>query len=170
MDFTSREGDRRGGDRAAGRGPQLAGAQRWGGAGPDEEGQHRPDPQHPRPACLVAGTERVDADIQIDRPDGHESMGSVIPWNDKQFQYTVKENTLPASGSLRVDGRDLPLPEARRGRCWTTVAARWPYSTTWNWGSGSGRTEDNVIGLQFGGKWTEGTGMTENAVCIDAVG
>jgi hypothetical protein len=24
-----------------------------------------------------------------------------------------------------------------------------------------------VIGLQFGGKWTEGTGMTENALCID---
>ena len=24
-----------------------------------------------------------------------------------------------------------------------------------------------MIGLQFGGKWTEGTGMTENAPCID---
>ncbi|MEI2716287.1 MAG: DUF2804 family protein [Candidatus Nanopelagicales bacterium] len=24
-----------------------------------------------------------------------------------------------------------------------------------------------MIGLQFGGKWTVGTGMTENALCID---
>ena len=29
--------------------------------------------------------------------------------------------------------------------------------------AGDGRT----IGLQFGGKWTEGTGYTENALCID---
>jgi hypothetical protein len=116
---------------------------------------------------LVATTDRVAADIHIDRPNGHESMGVVIPWNDKQFQYTVKENTLPASGSLRVDGRDLPLPE---GQTWAVLdhgRGRWPYSTTWNWGSGSGQVGEHVIGLQFGGKWTEGTGMTENALCID---
>ncbi|MGB3015901.1 MAG: DUF2804 domain-containing protein, partial [Candidatus Nanopelagicales bacterium] len=116
---------------------------------------------------LVARADRVDADIQIARPEGHESMGVVIPWSDKQFQYTVKENTLPASGSLRVDGRDLPLPE---GQTWAVLdhgRGRWPYSTTWNWGSGSGQSGDHVIGLQFGGKWTEGTGMTENALCID---
>ena len=116
---------------------------------------------------LVARADRVDADIQIARPEGHESMGVVIPWSDKQFQYTVKENTLPASGSLRVDGRGLPLPE---GQTWAVLdhgRGRWPYSTTWNWGSGSGQSGDHVIGLQFGGKWTEGTGMTENALCID---
>jgi len=39
---------------------------------------------------------------------------------------------------------------------------------TWNWGAGSGRaTDGSVVGLQLGGKWTEGTGATENALCID---
>ncbi len=116
---------------------------------------------------LVARTERVDADIQVTRPAGHESMAVVIPWNDKQFQYTVKDNTLPATGRVTVDGRLLDLPE---GQTWAVLdhgRGKWPYSTTWNWGSGSGRTGGHVIGLQFGGKWTEGTPMTENALCID---
>ncbi len=116
---------------------------------------------------LVAHTDRIDADVQVQRPAGHESMGVVIPWSDKQFQYTVKENTLPATGKLVVDGRARTLPA---GQTWAVLdhgRGKWPYSTTWNWGSGSGRAGDHVIGLQFGGKWTEGTGMTENAICID---
>jgi hypothetical protein len=44
----------------------------------------------------------------------------------------------------------------------------WPFAVTWNWGAGSGRAADGaVIGLQFGGKWTVGTGATENAICVD---
>ncbi|MEI2716288.1 MAG: DUF2804 domain-containing protein [Candidatus Nanopelagicales bacterium] len=58
---------------------------------------------------LVARTDRVDADVQITRPAGHESMAVVIPWSDKRFQYTEKDNTLPASGTVVVDGRDYPL-------------------------------------------------------------
>lgn len=116
---------------------------------------------------LVARTDRVDADVQILRPDGHESMAVVIPWSEKQFQYTEKDNTLPASGKVVVDGRDYPLPE---GQTWAVLdhgRGKWPYSTTWNWGSASGEVGGHVVGLQFGGKWTEGTGMTENALCID---
>jgi hypothetical protein len=116
---------------------------------------------------LVARTERIDADVQVRRPDGHESMGVVIPWSDRQFQYTVKDNTLPASGTVTVDGRQRELPA---GQTWAVLdhgRGKWPYSTTWNWGSGSGTTDGHTIGLQFGGKWTQGTGMTENALCID---
>jgi hypothetical protein len=44
----------------------------------------------------------------------------------------------------------------------------WPYSNRWNWAAASGlATDGRVVGLQFGGKWTEGTGATENALCID---
>lgn len=116
---------------------------------------------------LLARTDRVDADIQISRSPGHESMGVVIPWSDKTFQYTVKENTLPATGRVTVDGRSVDMPT---GQTWAVLdhgRGRWPYSTTWNWGSGSGESGGHTIGLQFGGKWTVGTGMTENALCID---
>jgi hypothetical protein len=116
---------------------------------------------------IVAHTDRVHADIQAARAADHESMAVVIPWSDTKFQYTVKDNTLPATGSLYVDGvaRDLP-----QGQAWAVLdhgRGKWPYSTTWNWGSASGTSGEHVIGLQFGGKWTQGTGMTENALCID---
>jgi hypothetical protein len=45
---------------------------------------------------------------------------------------------------------------------------RWPYSTIWHWGGGAGRTDDgSVIGIQIGGKWTAGTGATENGIILD---
>lgn len=38
----------------------------------------------------------------------------------------------------------------------------------WNWAAGAGHTADGrALGLQFGGKWTDGTGQLENAVVVD---
>ena len=114
---------------------------------------------------LIAHTDRVDADFTITRPDGHESMAVVIPWSDKRFQYTVKDNTLPATGTLSVDGKPREVRDA-----WAVLdhgRGKWPYSNVWNWGSGSGTADGHTLGLQFGGKWTVGTGCTENAICVD---
>jgi hypothetical protein len=37
----------------------------------------------------------------------------------------------------------------------------------WNWAAGAGHTADGrALGLQFGGKWTDGTGQRENAVVV----
>ena len=116
---------------------------------------------------LRARTDRVEADVRVRRPVGHESLGVVIPWSERRFQYTVKDNTLPAEGWVRIDGREHRFEP---GEAWAVLdhgRGRWPYSTTWNWGSGSGTTDGRTVGLQLGGKWTEGTGMTENALCID---
>ncbi len=116
---------------------------------------------------LVVRTDRVDADVQILRPEGHESMAVVIPWSDKRFQYTEKDNTLPTTGRVVVDGKERELPD---GQSWAVLdhgRGKWPYNNVWNWGSASGEVGGHTIGLQFGGKWTEGTGMTENALCID---
>ena len=44
---------------------------------------------------------------------------------------------------------------------------RWPSEITWNWGGGAGRVDGHVVGIQIGGKWTEGTGFTENGVIVD---
>ena len=43
----------------------------------------------------------------------------------------------------------------------------WPEHTVWNWGSASGVRDGRTIGLNLGGKWTDGTGMNENGICID---
>jgi hypothetical protein len=119
-------------------------------------------------AWLSAVTPELAADFRVDRPAGHESLGVVVPWSDRLFQYTVKENTLPARGVVRVGGRTLAFD----GDCWATLdhgRGRWPYAITWNWGAGSGRVGDRTVGIQVGGAWTEGTGSTENAVCVDGI-
>ncbi|MGB3696371.1 MAG: DUF2804 domain-containing protein [Gordonia sp. (in: high G+C Gram-positive bacteria)] len=106
-------------------------------------------------------------DIVVARPAGHECLAVVVPWSDTRFQYTVKDVALPASGSVTVDGVEHPVAA---GRSWAVLdhgRGRWPYDITWNWGAGSGTSRGRVVGLQVGGKWTAGTGMTENAVVVD---
>ena len=114
---------------------------------------------------LRARSEDIAAAFRIDRPDGHECLGVVVPWSPQRFQHTVKENTLPARGEVVVDGERLTFDHAYatldHGR------GTWPYAVTWNWGSGSGVVDGHVIGIQVGGAWTDGTGSTENALCVD---
>ena len=114
---------------------------------------------------LRAKSNRVQASFQINRPTDHESLAVVVPWSSTRFQYTVKENTLPAQGEVTVDGRTLVFDDAYatldHGR------GKWPYSVTWNWAAGSGVIDGRVIGVQLGGAWTDGTGSTENALCVN---
>lgn len=115
----------------------------------------------------------IEVDVSVAKPTGHESLNVMIPWSERCFQFTSKQNTRPASGAVRVGDRR-----------WTVDAAHdawgvqdlgrgvWPYRNRWNWGAASGyavdeRGDRRLVGLQFGGKWTVGTGATENALCID---
>lgn len=113
---------------------------------------------------LRARTDRVWLDVVAHRPDGHESLGVVVPWSDRLFQYTVKDVARPAQGRLRVDGRGYPVPEDGSWAVLDHGRGRWPYSLSWNWGAGSGTTNGERIGIQIGGQWTRGTGSTENAL------
>jgi hypothetical protein len=117
---------------------------------------------------------RLDATIAL--PSGHESLNVVIPWSERRFQYTSKHQARPASGELVVGDRRRTFgrPDATDGRdAWGVLdvgRGRWPYRTRWNWGGGAGRVGGGrVVGLQIGGKWTEGTGFTENGVIVDGV-
>ena len=105
----------------------------------------------------------------ITLPPGHESLNVVIPWSDKRFQFTTKHQARPSHGTLAVG--DHTWEFGSDGQAWGVVdigRGRWPYNTNWNWGGGAGRTADGtVIGLQYGAKWTEGTGSTENGIIVD---
>ncbi|WP_457100772.1 DUF2804 domain-containing protein [Microbacterium sp. P5_E9] len=106
-------------------------------------------------------------DIVAARPPGHESLGVVVPWSDRRFQYTVKDVARPASGTITVDGVEHDVPA---GESWAVLdhgRGRWPYDVSWNWGAGSGVSDGRVIGVQLGGQWTDGTGSTENALFVD---
>lgn len=106
--------------------------------------------------------------IDVTSPDAGDTLGVVVPWSDRLFQYTLKDVARPVSGTILIDGREYAVGEGSwavldRGR------GRWPYRMTWNWAAGSGIVDGRRIGLQLGGKWTVGTGSTENAVFVDGV-
>jgi hypothetical protein len=113
-----------------------------------------------RPAAL---------DAFVAQPPGHESLNVVIPWSDELFNYTSKHQARPATGTLTVAGERRPIGGAA-GDAWGVLdvgRGRWPAEITWNWGGGAGRSGDHVVGLQFGAKWTEGSGYTENGIVVD---
>lgn len=118
---------------------------------------------------LRAVTSRVRLDVLAHRPAGHEAMGVVVPWNERLFQYTVKDVARPASGCVWVDGVRHEVPA---GESWAVLdhgRGRWPYQMRWNWGAASGVSAGRAVGVQLGARWTEGTGSTENALVVDGV-
>lgn len=110
----------------------------------------------------------VDADIFVAMPAGHETLSVTVPWSERRYQFTSKHNTRPATGTLLVDGRSFEVSESNEAFGILDYGRGvWPYRCDWNWASASGHQNDDVIGLQFGGKWTDGTPSTENAVCVN---
>lgn len=113
------------------------------------------------------GGMRLKADIHVARPTGHETLNVVIPWSDEQFQFTSKQNTLPATGFVQLGEEWFEIAPPDGFGCLDYGRGVWPEHTIWNWGAASGVHDGHTIGLNLGGQWTDGTGMTENGVCID---
>ena len=115
---------------------------------------------------LVARTDTVAFDVLAALPEGHERLGVVVPWSDRRFQYTVKDVARPATGTVTVRGTTTELPA---GDTWAVLdhgRGRWPYRVRWNWGAASGVQGGRTVGLQIGGRWTDGTGSTENGTVL----
>jgi hypothetical protein len=118
---------------------------------------------------LRAVTDTVDVDVVALRPEGHECLAVVVPWSDRQFQYTVKDVGRPARGRVTVRGTTYDVEPDDSFAVLDHGRGRWPYSVTWNWGAGHGRVDGRTVGLQLGGTWTDDTGSTENALLVDGV-
>jgi hypothetical protein len=114
---------------------------------------------------------RLEAFVEL--PPEHGSVNVVIPWSERRFQYTSKHQARPAHGELVVGERAWPVGHRNGGTAaWGVLdvgRGRWPYRTRWNWGGGAGRSADgeHVVGIQVGGRWTAGTGATENGIVVD---
>lgn len=129
--------------------------------------RHRPGGIRLTASCPKFRGQPLHADFDITYPDKHETLSVVVPWDDRRFQYTSKHNTLPASGTLEVFGRRVAFNAADAFACLDFGRGIWPYSSFWNWAAASGRTDGRTIGLNLGAGWTDGTGSTENGLCID---
>jgi hypothetical protein len=109
-----------------------------------------------------------EADVLVEQPSGHESLTVVIPWGDRRYQCTTKDVGRPARGRIRWGDRSWDLQgDGDAWGCLDFGRGRWPYRIRWNWGAAAGRVAGRTVGLQLGGRWTDGTGMTENALVVD---
>jgi hypothetical protein len=107
------------------------------------------------------------AQFAITIPPQHETLNVVVPWDERTFQFTSKQNTLPAGGTVTIGGQETHFAGPQSFACLDFGRGIWPRDCRWNWGSASGRQNGRPIGLNLGGQWTEGTGSTENGVCVD---
>ena len=122
---------------------------------------------HIRVQWMETSGEAGELDAVITMPSGQESLNVVIPWSDRVFQYTSKHQARPVTGALRVGDSSWTFGDESWGVL-DIGRGRWPFSTRWNWGGGFGYSvSGSRIGIQIGGKWTEGTGFTENGVFVD---
>lgn len=143
--------DRSGEGTARGRGPGL-----------DIELQ-----QTPAGVTIRAVAPGLEIDLVAPAVPGHEALGVVVPWSGRLFQYTVKDVARPVSGRIVVDGHAHEVDARDSFAVLDHGRGRWPYAITWNWAAGSGVVAGRRLGIQLGGRWTDGTGSTENALLVD---
>jgi hypothetical protein len=109
----------------------------------------------------------LEANIKVVYPNGHETLNVVVPWSDKKFQFTSKHECLPAEGTLQLGSETYTFSLEDSFACLDFGRGIWPYKVGWNWANASGVSDGKHIGLNFGARWTDGTGMTENGFVVD---
>jgi hypothetical protein len=111
-------------------------------------------------------SDRAQAVLEV--APGGESLGVVVPWSQRRYQYTLKDVGRPVTGTVMLDGETVAVDGGGAHATLDRGRGRWPYSARWNWAAGAG-TDDagHRLGLQLGGRWTDGTGATENALLVD---
>ena len=112
----------------------------------------------------AGGGSEVAAELAVRRPPGHESLNVVVPWSATRFQCNSKHAALPCEGELRAGERRYRLDALRCFAVQDWGRGIWPYRSFWNWGVATGRVGDGLLGVNFGARWTTGTGSNENGI------
>jgi hypothetical protein len=113
--------------------------------------------------------EVLHADFHIAHPVDDESLNVVIPKSRDVFQFTAKHHSLPTSGFVKIGDKRYDFNPDYSFAVLDYGRGIWPRKSEWNWAMASQRVGGRRVGLNFGGKWTDGTGMTENAVFVDGL-
>lgn len=111
--------------------------------------------------------ETLDVQLTIQHPENDDSLNVVIPWNRQTFQFTAKHHSLPTAGYVKLGDKTYTFEPHESFAVLDYGRGVWPRSAKWNWGMASQRLGYHRVGLNLGGSWTDGTGMTENAIFID---
>jgi len=109
----------------------------------------------------------IAAELAVHRPRGHESLNVVVPWTATRFQCNSKHAALPCEGHVRAGDRRYALDPRTCFAVQDWGRGLWPYRSFWNWGVATGYADSTLIGVNFGAKWTTGTGANENGILVD---
>ncbi len=107
------------------------------------------------------------ADLVIKHQVEDESLNVVVPWNRQTFHLTAKHLSLPVNGYVKLDSKSYTFNEEDCFAVLDFGRGVWPRNTAWNRAMASQKCRGHRIGLNLGGLWTDGTGMTENAFFLD---
>lgn len=107
------------------------------------------------------------AKLDVFYPKDHETLNVVIPWNKNEFQFTSKQNCLPVEGKIMLNSKTYIFNKNDSFAALDFGRGIWPFNIMWNWATASGKQSGKNIGFNLGAKWTDGTGITENAILID---
>ncbi|PID15231.1 hypothetical protein CSV63_08675 [Sporosarcina sp. P34] len=111
--------------------------------------------------------EVLHADLHIIHPEKDESLNVVIPKSRDSFHFTSKHSIMPTGGYVRFGDRRFDFNPYYSFAICDYGRGVWNTRTNWDWAMASQRTSGKRIGLNFGGSWTDGTGLTENAVFVE---
>jgi hypothetical protein len=106
----------------------------------------------------------VAADFAVRRSPRHESLNVVVPWTPDRFQCNSKHAALPCEGEVRAGNRRYAMDPRTCFAVQDWGRGIWPYRSFWNWGVATGYVGDVLLGVNFGAKWTTGTGSNENGI------
>lgn len=109
---------------------------------------------------------RVDAQLRIYWAS-YESLTVVVPWSWRRFQLTTKCVGLPVEGVLIVGNRIYEFNVSNSFATLDFGRGVWKYKTFWNWASFAAIVNENVLGINLGAGWTDGTGTNENAIFVN---
>ncbi|MCC7540196.1 MAG: DUF2804 domain-containing protein [Deltaproteobacteria bacterium] len=130
--------------------------------------RNRDDELHVECAARTLLGKRIAVELVVQRPPAHETINVLVPWDDTRFQLTSKQQALPARGVVRIDAREHTFgPEHDSFACLDYGRGRWPSRIEWSWAFASSARGGRTLGMNLGGTWTDGTGVTENGFVID---
>lgn len=111
--------------------------------------------------------ELLHVDLHMTYIEEDDSINVVIPHSRDMFQFTSKHLTLPTDGFIKLGSRRYDLEARYSFSVFDYTRGVWPRQVESYWATASQQIGGRRIGLNFGGKWTDGTGMTENGFMID---
>lgn len=111
----------------------------------------------------------LQADILISRPAELESLNVVVPWDNRTFQFTSKQHCMPAEGRVTWGAHTFDFSAKDSFACLDYGRGIWPFSTSWNWAAFSTRWGSDILGVNMGARWTDGTGANENGIILNGV-